>query len=117
MKKISIFLALLVTVITLVSLCACKSMDYSKLVSIQKCIDSDQDFSFFIISDPHYLSDELHDDKEDFQRFLGYGDKLVHYSEELLDAITSDIIQKRPDFMLLAGDILNPRARQFLFPT
>ncbi|HHU17934.1 MAG: metallophosphoesterase [Anaerovoracaceae bacterium] len=105
MKNTSIILALLVAAIMLVGLSACKPADSAKPTSIQASIDSGQGFKFFIISDPHYLSDELHDDKEAFNRFLSYGDKLIHYSEELIDTVTVDIIREKPDFLLVTGDL------------
>ncbi|MDD4566227.1 MAG: metallophosphoesterase [Eubacteriales bacterium] len=105
MKKISIILALLVAAITLVGLFASKFIDSAKFTSVQTSIDSGQGFSFFVISDPHYLSDELHDDKEAFQKFLSYGDKLVHYSGRLIDAVTAEIAREKTDFILVTGDL------------
>lgn len=105
MKRVSIILVLLVTAIMLVGLCACESEDSAKPASVLTPIDSGQDFKFFIISDPHYLSDELHDDKEAFKRFLSYGDKLVHYSKDIINAVTADVIRERPSFILVTGDL------------
>lgn len=106
MKKTSIILALLISALALVGLSSCTS-DSAEFTSVQTRVDSGQGFSFFIISDPHYLSNELHDDKEAFQRFLSHGDKLVHYSEEILNALTTDIIREKPDFVFVTGDLTN----------
>lgn len=71
----------------------------------EKNIPSAQDFEFFIISDPHYLSDSVHDNKDAFQQFLNYGDKLIQYSDELLGAVAMDIAKEKPDFIVFTGDM------------
>lgn len=69
-------------------------------------IAADQKFSFFIISDIHYLSKKLYDNGKAFENFLTSGDgKLLHYSDEVTDVLLQDIKDKAPDFLVLTGDL------------
>lgn len=69
-------------------------------------IKSNQDFTFFIASDPHYISKELYDNGKAFEDFLMSGDgKLLQYTDELMDALMKDIEIESPDFLIIAGDL------------
>jgi 3',5'-cyclic AMP phosphodiesterase CpdA len=75
---------------------------------------SHQDFSianlgpvnFAIISDPH-----LHDDVTlgasgpDFQAYLAQDRKMIAQSQETLDATLADLTAKKPEFLLISGDL------------
>ncbi|MDD3168513.1 MAG: metallophosphoesterase [Eubacteriales bacterium] len=105
MKKFFAVLVIAIAGIVLVIFYAHKSITAFHFSSVRAEIASGQDFDFFIVSDPHFLSDDLHDHKEAFQRFLSFGDKLVHYSDELMNAVISDILREKPDFLLVTGDL------------
>lgn len=69
-------------------------------------IKSGEDINFFIASDPHHLSRETYDNGEAFERFLTTGDgKLLNYSGEIFDAFTMDIKNKKPDVLIVTGDL------------
>lgn len=105
MKKISI--ALIVVLLAGVGLFihfyseAC-GMGFSEP---QPNISSGEEISIFVVSDPHYFSPRLHDDGEAFSRFLHCSDKLVHYSEEAMETLVWEIKEKKPDILLLTGDL------------
>lgn len=69
-------------------------------------VSAGQDYTFFILSDPHYLSKSMFDNKKAFRNFLASGDgKLIQYSNELLDAFQEEIVNEKPDFLILTGDL------------
>ncbi|MGE5678950.1 MAG: metallophosphoesterase [Pseudomonadota bacterium] len=69
-------------------------------------IRPDQEFSFFVVSDIHHLSKSLYDNGKAFENFLMSGDgKLLKYTEELLDALIEEVTVKKPDFLVITGDL------------
>lgn len=68
-------------------------------------VQTGDEFNFYIIADPHYMSRKLYDDGEAFKSFIQSGDKIFQYSVELLDALCEDIILNRPNFIVIAGDL------------
>jgi len=68
-------------------------------------VQTGDEFNFYIISDPHYMSRKLYDDGEAFKSFLQSGDKIFQYSVELLDAFYEDVMINKPNFVVIAGDL------------
>jgi 3',5'-cyclic AMP phosphodiesterase CpdA len=69
-------------------------------------IKSGEDITFFIASDPHHLSKKTYDGGKAFQNFFTNGDgKLLNYSGEIIDAFTRDIKNKKPDILIVTGDL------------
>lgn len=69
-------------------------------------IKSGEEITFFIATDPHHLSKNTYDHGEAFNWFLNSGDgKLLHYSDEIIDAFTLDIENKKPDILIIPGDL------------
>ncbi len=63
---------------------------------------------YFVItaSDLHYLAPELTDHGEYFRRVMENGDgKVTEYCVEITDAFLSEVIQQKPDALILTGDI------------
>lgn len=59
-----------------------------------------------VVSDVHYFSPELTDYEEAFETMLQKDDgKLVNYVPQLVDALTSDLHQLRPNVLILSGDL------------
>lgn len=85
--------------------CASESQDGLEASMAHTYIDAGQDFEFLIVSDPHYLSDSLHDDKEAFKRFISFSDRLVQYADDLFGVLKEDISSDPPDFMIITGDL------------
>ncbi|WP_245210304.1 metallophosphoesterase [Sedimentibacter acidaminivorans] len=95
---IVIILAIILIIITMKFL-ESKSTAHSNLIK------SDDEFLFFIISDPHFISKKAHDNGKAFNSFIMSGDKLVQYTYDFINAIKENVIEKKPSFILVAGDL------------
>ncbi len=103
MKKYRIISLLLLNLMLLMSFGCVKVFRYS--IGCAE-IKSDEDFTFFIVSDIHHLTKEGYDNGKAFREYLDTGDgKLIQYSGELLDALTRDIKAEQPDFVVFTGDL------------
>ena len=57
-------------------------------------------------TDMHYLSQELTDNSPEFIQMIANGDgKMTHYIERITEAFVMDVIESKPDFLLIGGDI------------
>lgn len=91
MKK---FFALCLTAALLLTACAADPKDEKTEVTL------------FHATDMHYLSQQLTDNSDAFVQMLLEGDgKMTHYSEEICNAFVEDVINKKPDAVLISGDI------------
>lgn len=61
--------------------------------------------NFAVISDLHYYDPALGMTSTDFQEYLASDRKMIAQSRELLDAAVTDILAKKPDFVLVPGDL------------
>jgi len=69
-------------------------------------IKSGNEVTFFIASDPHHLSKKTYDHGKAFDWFLNSGDgKLLPYTDEILDAFTMEIEERKPDILIIPGDL------------
>jgi 3',5'-cyclic AMP phosphodiesterase CpdA len=69
-------------------------------------IESGEDISFFIATDIHYLSKNLFDDGDAYKKFIESGDgKQLNYIDELMDSLTNDIKKKKPQVLIISGDL------------
>ncbi|MBC2390919.1 metallophosphoesterase [Listeria booriae] len=76
--------------------------------TIDPKIPTNQPLTIYQATDIHYLSNTLTDGKEAFQTYLATGDgKQQNYITEITDAFVQDVIQKKPDVLVLSGDITN----------
>ena len=65
-----------------------------------------REVTLFHATDMHYLSRQLTDNSEAFINMLLEGDgKMTHYSGEICDAFVEDVINQKPDAVLIGGDI------------
>ncbi|MCR5136989.1 MAG: metallophosphoesterase [Oscillospiraceae bacterium] len=63
-------------------------------------------FRAVIASDLHYIAPELTDGGACYQRVLKNGDsKFMPYIEEITDAFLDEVLEERPDVVLLTGDL------------
>ena len=70
------------------------------------CSLADDRPTIFVATDPHFISPELTDYGPFFMRMIENGDgKLVHYTDELTDAFVQQVIENRPDCLILTGDL------------
>ena len=59
-----------------------------------------------VAADLHYLAEELTDQGAYFQNLIANADgKVMAYSEELLEAFAAQIIDEKPDVLILPGDL------------
>jgi len=110
MKKHQFSILLAYILILLISSGCAEAFQYSI-----GCADikTNQSFSFFIVSDPHYISKETYDNGKAFQDFLASGDgKMLNHTDELLDALIKDIRVENPDFLIITGDLTCNGTRQ-----
>lgn len=71
-----------------------------------EAIDSEEQIQMLIGTDIHYLSRELTDGKSGFQYMVEHGDgKVVTYIEEITDAFLEEVIERKPDVLVLSGDL------------
>lgn len=102
-KKAFIILLPIIIIITLL-----KSFSNKILQKPALKIESGKNMTFFIATDIHYLAKELTDGNKAFKDFIESGDgKELTYIEEITDAFIYDIKRKKPDVLLLAGDLTN----------
>jgi 3',5'-cyclic AMP phosphodiesterase CpdA len=81
--------------------------DYSKndLKSENK-IKSGKEMTFYITTDIHYLSKDLTDNGEAFNKFVSTGaGKQIGYIDEILSAFTYEVKNKKPDTLIISGDL------------
>lgn len=68
--------------------------------------EKDDPVSIIFATDLHYLSPELTDGGEFFKNAVARGDgKFVEYSTEINDAFFAEVIEKKPDLLILGGDL------------
>ena len=66
-----------------------------------------------LASDLHYLNPSLHDDGPAFWKMVEEDDgKPSQYSEEMTDALLAEAARKRPDALILSGDLTHNGERQ-----
>ena len=91
MKKFISFLLLLMVI----SMVACG----------QKTLVKDN-ITVYHATDMHYLSQQLTENSPAFVEMIQSGDgKMVHYIEYISDAFVSDVIENKPDYVVISGDI------------
>ena len=62
--------------------------------------------TLFVATDLHYLAPALTDHGPCFERSITYGDgKVMAYSEELVEAFVTQVIDRHPDALILSGDL------------
>lgn len=76
-------------------------------------IKSGDDITFFVATDTHYLAKGLTDGGEAFQKFVNDGDgKELNYIQAIMDAFASDIRKKKPDVLIISGDLTSNGEKQ-----
>ncbi len=70
-------------------------------------INSDDCLSMYVITDIHYMSENLYTEDELFMKYVNNGDKLFNCTEFFMDALINDIEVNKPDVIVFAGDLTN----------
>lgn len=69
-------------------------------------VSSGEKVTFFIVSDPHYISKNTYNEDEAFENFCCSNDgKLLNYANEIIDTLVWEVENKRPDFLIISGDL------------
>ena len=90
-------------IIILIILVLCTSC--TQTIEHTPLVDLDT-FTMVFATDIHYLNPSLVEQGEPFDNVIANGDgKVVHYSDQLLDAFIDEMIELRPDFLILTGDL------------
>lgn len=91
----------LIFILFLFSLTGCADSTKTKIVS-------GSDITFFVATDVHYLAESLTDDGEAYQKFITNSDgRQLNYISEIVDAFANDIKKKKPDVLIVSGDLTN----------
>ena len=62
--------------------------------------------TLIVATDLHYIAPELTDHGEYFERMIENSDgKVMEYIEELTDAFLAEVIERKPDALILSGDL------------
>lgn len=95
---------LLLFIALTISLAGCNNSD--KNPEKEYSIPTGKDINFYIATDLHYLSKSLTDGGEAFQNYTSSGDgKQLEYIDEILRAFTFEIKNKKPDILIISGDL------------
>lgn len=67
---------------------------------------SEETLNIMVATDLHYLSKSINDGGEAFYNVMSKGDgKVMTYIEEIVDAFVLEVIKRKPDALLLLGDL------------
>ena len=62
--------------------------------------------TLFVATDLHYLAPELADNGPYFQKLIASGDgKAMEHCEEITDAFLKQVLEQKPDALILSGDL------------
>ncbi|WP_099466507.1 metallophosphoesterase [Konateibacter massiliensis] len=77
-------------------------------VSREQTIVSGENLDIFVTTDVHYLAESLNDNGAAFQKYISSGDgRLLHYTEEIVDAFLDETEEENPDILIISGDLTN----------
>ena len=67
---------------------------------------SEETLNIMVATDLHYLSKSINDGGEAFCNVMSKGDgKVMTYIEEIVDAFVLEVIKRKPDALILLGDL------------
>lgn len=65
-----------------------------------------EEITLYHATDMHYLSQQLTDNSDAFVEYIRQGDgKMIHYIDPIMEAFVNDVIENKPDYVLVSGDI------------
>ncbi len=82
-------------------------IEEKKVVEVEKEEEEEEDeITIFEVTDIHYISNNINDKGEAFQKTMSRSDgRETYYIEELTDALVYEIQQKQPDILIVSGDL------------
>ena len=67
---------------------------------------SEKTLNIMVATDIHYLSKSINDGGEAFANMIAKGDgKVMKYIEEIVDTFCAEVKKRKPDVLLLLGDL------------
>jgi predicted MPP superfamily phosphohydrolase len=97
MKKLIKWIA--AGLVVCMSACSVKNMR-------EPTVKRNEGLTILVATDPHYLSSSLCDNGKQFQETMDAGDgKLTEYSKEIFDRLVEVTLEKKPDALVITGDI------------
>ena len=76
-------------------------------------IPANQDITFFVTTDWHYLSESLTDNGVAFQEFIQSGDgKQLQDMDTIIDAFSYEVSNEKPDVLIISGDLTTNGEKQ-----
>ncbi len=107
-KRLNTRLISLVCVLSLVTVFG-KTVDVKAeelIIEELKAEQNKDEFTIFEVTDIHYISNNINDKGEAFKKTLNRADgRETYYIEELTDAFVYEIQQKKPDLLIVSGDL------------
>ncbi|GGM33277.1 serine/threonine protein phosphatase [Paraliobacillus quinghaiensis] len=80
---------------------------------IDATISENQDMTFFVTTDWHYLSESLTDNGEAFEDFIQSGDgKQLQDMDTIIDAFSYEVSNEQPSVLIISGDLTTNGERQ-----
>ncbi|MCB5954718.1 metallophosphoesterase [Enterococcus sp. CWB-B31] len=77
-----------------------------KAEPVDKVLFQKDNLDFWVITDTHYIDEELYDSGEAFQRIqMTTAGKDLNYQKESLQALITDAAARKPDGLIVTGDI------------
>lgn len=75
-------------------------------VGISVKFNTYQEANIIVATDTHYLSPRINDKGKAFWDMVDNSDgKMVQYCDEIFDAFSSEVIEKKPDVLIISGDL------------
>lgn len=100
-KRSLIYSLLLTFIISVTGYCSVKAASHA-------ASKKSNTLTFYVATDIHYLSNRLTDDGKAFDEFVASGDgKQLKYIDQLTNAFVMEIKKKKPDFLIVSGDLTN----------
>ena len=78
----------------------------SGTIKINPKIEANKSVTFFVASDIHFLAKSLSDNGKAYNTFIASGNgRQLNYIEEIMDAFVADIKNKKPNVLIISGDL------------
>ncbi len=73
---------------------------------VKEIYENKDEINIIVATDPHYISKNLVEEGKNIDEIHYNGDgKIVKYIEEITEAFISDVIKKKPEVLIISGDL------------
>ena len=106
MKKLAVFVALLGLLLLPIVIWKTSSSSTLETEVAAKPLFQNEQLSFWLITDPHYIDEQLHDSGDAFQRIQATAaGKDLRYQKQSLQALVAKALVEKPQGLIVTGDI------------